>query len=647
MRDTGVHAGGFNGSTPSCPPPKNDDLVPSVVLITGSGRSGSTLVERALGEVEGIVNVGELTDLCLRVAPKNERCGCGNAFSECSFWSLVGKHAFGGWNDDVLEHMKFLHEHVVRQRNFPRLFAGRNQDIVRQAGDYASFYRSLYTAIAAVSGSNVVVDASKLPSHALGLTYSSLDLKMVHVTRDPRGVAFSMSKRVVRPHGNGGDDLMWHQSPTASAARWCATQVESMVLGRELVSSTHLNYESFVRNPRSEIVRVLVDLGIRIDKVPSALGSNHMHLSMSHGLSGNHSRFRDGPVALVTDDKWKNEMSRGSRFMVTAITAPVRGSMSIRQRRATEAVRVMEPARARVSAIVVTHGRPEMVQQAVAAVVTQDYAGEIECIVVHDQEEPNYELERLARPGRTIRVVKNMRLPGLPGARNTGIELATGEYVATCDDDDLWYQSKIRRQMDRLSQDPALLLVGSGIRLVFPEGRSRVWSGHPARASHSFLLRNRVKELHSSTLLVYKDAYAKAGLYDEDLPRGYGEDYDWILRASRVGRLGVVRQPLANIAKAGSSYFRDPAQALAGLEALAERHPEIVKSRRGHARLLGQIAYAQVSVGQRHIGLQNVRTGLSRWPLSPYPYVALLQFGLSAWPHTTSAIARGFGRGVI
>ncbi len=44
-----------------------------------------------------------------------------------------------------------------------------------------------------------------------------------------------------------------------------------------------------------------------------------------------------------------------------------------------------------------------------------------------------------------------------------------------------------------------------------------------------------------------RDVFAKAGLYDEEIPHGYAEDYDWILRVARVGRLGAVlaRSPIS------------------------------------------------------------------------------------------------------
>src|SRR5260370_24563179 len=69
----------------------------TVIYIAGSGRSGSTLLERTLGEISGFVNVGELIDLFRRTVFQGERCGCGQNFCDCSFWAGVGKRAFIGW----------------------------------------------------------------------------------------------------------------------------------------------------------------------------------------------------------------------------------------------------------------------------------------------------------------------------------------------------------------------------------------------------------------------------------------------------------------------------------------------------------------------------------------------------------------------
>jgi GT2 family glycosyltransferase len=189
--------------------------------------------------------------------------------------------------------------------------------------------------------------------------------------------------------------------------------------------------------------------------------------------------------------------------------------------------------------------------------------------------------------------------------------------------------------------------VGSGIRLRFPGNRIVDWPGRAARIHQETLLRNRVKELHSSTLLMRRDAFAKAGQYDETLPHGYAEDYDWVLRAVRVGRIGVVVEPLADIRKDVQSWFRERAENTAeALEYFLRIHPEITRSRRGHARVLGQIGYAHATLGHRSIALRYAGRSLRRYPAAPHAYLALAQATIGLDPRVTLKAARVFRRGL-
>ena len=213
----------------------------------------------------------------------------------------------------------------------------------------------------------------------------------------------------------------------------------------------------------------------------------------------------------------------------------------------------------------------------------------------------------------------NTHAPGLAGARNTGLELTSGEFVASCDDDDLWHPDKLQRQIDRLLSEPDLIAVGSGIRLLLP-GKTLERPGRAERISYELLLRNRVKELHSSTLVMRREAFDKAGRYDEELPYGYSEDYDWVLRLARVGGVGLLAPPLADIRRNATSWYQGGSEKVAaGLEYLLAKHPDIAKSRRGHARLLGQIAFAQSALGQRGLALRLTPKALTRYPAAALP----------------------------
>jgi glycosyltransferase involved in cell wall biosynthesis len=300
-----------------------------------------------------------------------------------------------------------------------------------------------------------------------------------------------------------------------------------------------------------------------------------------------------------------------------------------------------------VTVVIPTRGRSALLAETLASVTGQDYPGPMEIIVVHDREEPDQTLDRFSRPDRPVRPMLNSRTGGLCGARNTGVLASRGALVASCDDDDLWYPAKVRLQVERLESDPELLAVGSGIRLLMGERGNVDWPARETVVSHERLLRNRVKELHSSTLMMRRSAFDAAGMYDEDLPHGYAEDYDWLLRASRVGKVGTVPDILADIRKDVPSYFRGRALNTAtALEYLLEKHPDFADRRRSHARILGQIAYQRAAAGERARGARIAGRALGRYPASTHAWLALAVAGPGVEPSRLLAAARRVGRGL-
>jgi glycosyltransferase involved in cell wall biosynthesis len=300
-----------------------------------------------------------------------------------------------------------------------------------------------------------------------------------------------------------------------------------------------------------------------------------------------------------------------------------------------------------VSVVIPTRGRPALLLETLESIIGQDYAGPMEIIVVHDREEIDPALAGLSLPGREVRSIKNTRTGGLCGARNSGLLASSGDFYASCDDDDLWYPAKVRRQVERLQSNPDLLSVGAGIRLLMGERGNVDWPARETVFSHERLLQNRVKELHSSTLMMRRSAFDKAGLYDEELPHGYGEDYDWLLRASRAGKVGAVEEVLADIRKDVPSWFRGRSLNTAtALEYLLEKHPDFRNRRRGHARILGQIAYARIAGGDRRRGLRIAGRALCRYPAAPHAWLAVAVAGPGVEPQRLLSVARRLGRGL-
>jgi glycosyltransferase involved in cell wall biosynthesis len=250
-----------------------------------------------------------------------------------------------------------------------------------------------------------------------------------------------------------------------------------------------------------------------------------------------------------------------------------------------------------ISVIVATRDRPGLLERAVASILGQNYPGTIECIVVYDHVEVR-ELELPVGRNRTLKVIANGRRPGLPGGRNSGVDAATGELLAFCDDDDIWLPAKLSRQVAQLA-DPAVGAVSCGLRLRGPGiDKERVLDR--SRVTFEELLEDRVMEVHSSTMLVRRSTWAAAGEVDEEIPGGYSEDYEWLLRVAAHTPIAVCRQALVVVDwHGGSFYFGRWATIVEAQRYLIRKHPELTRSRRGLARIRGQIAFALASGNRR------------------------------------------------
>jgi hypothetical protein len=298
---------------------------PRVLFLGGLGRSGTTVLERVLGEVPGACSVGELVHLWQRGVLDDDMCGCGTPFSRCEFWNAVGKGAFGGWNRELALRMIELRWRVDRTRHvarliWPRLMGPRRPDLDEYVGNFLRLYR----AIVEVAGADLVVDSSKHSSLAFCLrTADELDLRILHVVRDSRGVAHSWAKEVRRPESAMGDSMA-RFSPARTALLWVAHNL-CLSLLRGLGATTRLQrYEDFTNRPRKVVGELVEFAGLTIGPTGlDFLTDSSVVLTPSHTVAGNPMRFHSGELTLRRDDAWRKQMPRGRRGLVSLLTLPL------------------------------------------------------------------------------------------------------------------------------------------------------------------------------------------------------------------------------------------------------------------------------------------------------------------------------------
>jgi hypothetical protein len=297
-----------------------------VLYIGGYSRSGSTLVDRMLGQLPGYLSTGELGYLTTHGIEQNRRCGCGDRFLDCPFWTRVGRQAFGGWDSPDARALGRLYPQVTRHRYLPLLLApATHPGFAGKLRRYAGLLARLYRALTTVGEARVVIDSTIDPSRALVLRHvPGIDLRILHLVRDSRGTAYSWTKDLVMQ--DSVDEVVRKGTlpPRRAALHWAEYHLVfhglSVLDGGQLV----VRYEDAVRHPRAELARIAGFLGDELDG--AALGfvePGAVVLGTDHTAVGNDMRFRVGRVPLRVDDQWRRRLPARDRRTVTALTWPL------------------------------------------------------------------------------------------------------------------------------------------------------------------------------------------------------------------------------------------------------------------------------------------------------------------------------------
>ncbi len=221
-----------------------DGRKPDVVYIMGAGRSGSTLLGVALGNLSDVFYGGELFAW--------NHFG-GEPITEDAelraFWRSV--------KDRVPEATHHVDRDFFRQLEHPSsLLRIRSQLDARLARDHAEHNMALFAEIRRATGCQVVVDSSHFPLRARRLgKMSGLDVRVVHLVRDPRSVVGAFRKDVQRH-----EPMSWLR-----ANLYClVVELLSAIVHRGFPRAKRVTvrYEDLVDAPERTISRLASALGL-------------------------------------------------------------------------------------------------------------------------------------------------------------------------------------------------------------------------------------------------------------------------------------------------------------------------------------------------------------------------------------------------
>lgn len=313
----------------------NDNKKIKLVYIVGRGHSGSTLLELLLNSTVGVAAMGELDMMTLQIYRDGIEtrwagtCSCQSRPDECIHWSSVIKDIKEAYGKDLnidplawrlsdigleeefglrrpLAWILYRFHRLVRYSNY--LFFGGTinsiSGIYKSWVEHRDFVAQSYASTRQVS---VVVDASKDPLQMIDIVnFSSLDVRVLYLTRDVRGLVWSALKK-----GRSGI--------VTEAARWSRQNSRILALLEKIDSNKwmHVKYEDLCADSERELEKIHEFLQYdRIVMKPDE------ELRQRHTIAGNRTRFRE--IASVREDlAWKQNLDNSQLSKVREIAGRV------------------------------------------------------------------------------------------------------------------------------------------------------------------------------------------------------------------------------------------------------------------------------------------------------------------------------------
>lgn len=284
---------------------ENDRI--KLLYIASTGRAGSTILEMMLNAQSAAWTLGEFHILPWEIRINRKPCGCGVKVEECAFWRPIIEQHRQTILEGTLTRFRLAHnrDRAVRLRELPYVLrkkvfsAERRQEVARYAADNDEVLRAVRAQARAMRSDAVqwLVDSSKSPYRLMWLAASGkFDLRAIHLTKDPRAFAYSMTKTL--------RGFSQAYGVTRSAVRWQLQNRQFDSVIRNYLSpqhAMHLRYEQLAAEPEATLEKICHWL-----EIPYELGATSRFRDGNHGIAGNPARAESKPIQL--DDKWRRDL---------------------------------------------------------------------------------------------------------------------------------------------------------------------------------------------------------------------------------------------------------------------------------------------------------------------------------------------------
>ena len=224
----------------------------------------------------------------------------------------------------------------------------------------------------------------------------------------------------------------------------------------------------------------------------------------------------------------------------------------------------------KVSVIIPTHNRAELLCSAVTSVLNQTFQ-DFEIVIIDDASTDQTRDVIAHFKDTRIRCIHNQVSKGDAGARNVGIMNSHCGYIAFLDDDDEWLPEKLNIQTCVLDNGPAEVGgVCTGYFVINKVGGSILSVCNPETDDLS-----KENFITTSSILLKKECFEQYGLFDENMPTS--SDYDMWIRISKGFSFEIIKTPLVKYCFHENRLTFNYDKMVKGKEILFEKYDDFFK----------------------------------------------------------------------
>ena len=283
-----------------------------VIYIVGCGRSGTTIMDILLGNHVGLLSVGELIHAHDNWN-EDKLCSCGANLKKCDVWGDVGVEFFEYNSENSYYNIIKRQKDIEKQSSIVKHIFGFYPKSVVQ--NYHSYVYGVFEMLKKKSSSSQIIDSSKSIGRCLLLLKNKkLNVKVIHLVRDPRGVYLSFQKKTIVTPTKSIFSLSFY---------WLIVNFLAEILrlkyGKNKV--LRIRYEDLVTNSDVTLKEIQKFLCIDLSDVNKKI-KNKIPMQRGHLASGNRLKNQDKPIVLQPDLEWGVKIKLHQRLLVQFLCLP-------------------------------------------------------------------------------------------------------------------------------------------------------------------------------------------------------------------------------------------------------------------------------------------------------------------------------------